>query len=378
MTLTRNLPLILIVFASLTASAQEWPGIKDSVYSNAIGEMRKIQVILPKDYKQGSGTTYEVLYMPDGEWYMEQVPFIYNFVVNSHYAPANIFVLIPNTYRNGRNIRDRDYSPVRIPEDSITGGADNYHKFLKDELIPYVEKKYPANGQRTLVGSSFSGLFAIYAYFKDPMLFNSYVASDPNLSFGDNYVPKLATEKLPGFDKVTSTLFFAGLKISSRGMGSYTLDSIMKRSAPAQLLWKYIEYADETHYSVQHKAFYDGLRYAHFGYAEQPATIHPMGGVLATGKAIQIAIMGNPVNVRYTTDGSKPTPESPLLEMGIQIPGPGMVKIQSFPNRLSDARSEELTFKAPSIALKKSAAKTASLTYELYDGSWSSFPDIKK
>src|SRR5689334_19596333 len=100
--------LLFFFISALRVSAQDWPGIKDSLYSNAIGETRKIQVILPKDYKQGSGKTYEVLYMPDGEWYMEQVPFIYNFVVNAHYAPANIFVLIPNTYVNGVNIRDRD------------------------------------------------------------------------------------------------------------------------------------------------------------------------------------------------------------------------------------------------------------------------------
>jgi predicted alpha/beta superfamily hydrolase len=370
--------LFFFTVVSFAASAQPWPGIKDSLYSKAIGETRKFQVVLPKDYVQGSATKYEVLYMPDGEWYMEQIPFIYNFVANAHYGPQNIFVLIPNTYVNGVNIRNRDYSPIHVPFDSISGGADNYHKFLKEELIPYVEQKYPANGQRTLVGSSFSGLFALYAFFKDPDLFNSFVASDPNASFGDMYVPHMAAEKLSSFDKVKSTLFFAGLQISSRGMGSFQLDSIMKAKAPKSLRWKYVEYADETHYSVQHKAFYDGMRFSHLGYTTEVPVIHPMAGVLVNGKPIQLFILNNPASFHYTTDNSTPSIDAETLKAQVTIPGPCHLKAQSFPNREMDMRTLDVNYQAGPITLTRAKAKTTSLSYALYEGTWTTLPDVRK
>src|SRR5258706_6943826 len=233
-----------ILFCAGHGRAQKLPGIRDSIYSNALKEIRSIQVVLPKGYQPEKNSKYEVLYVLDGEWYMEHIPFIYNFVVSAKFAPENIFVLIPNTYVNGINLRDRDFSPTKVADDSTSGGADNFHAFLKNELIPYVEKKYPTNGQRSLVGSSFSGLFSVYAFVKDPELFHSYIASDPNLNWDNNYVPKLAAKKLPSFEGVESTLFFAGLEKTSVGMGSKGMDSVLTAKAPRGLHWKFMEYAN--------------------------------------------------------------------------------------------------------------------------------------
>lgn len=371
--------VILILLLVGTLHAQEWPGVKDSLYSKAIGEMRRFQVVVPKDYVAGSSAKYEVLYMPDGEWYMEQIPFIYNFTVNAHFAPSNIFVLIPNTYVDGVNLRGRDYSPTRDQADSLSGGADNYHRFLKDELIPYIESKYPASKQeRTLVGSSFSGLFALYAFFKDPDLFISVVASDPNVHYGNFHVARMAAEKLPGFSKVKSTLFFAGLQVSSRGMGNFQLDSIMRAHAPKGLRWKYVEYEDETHYSVQHKAFYDGFRFSHLGYTNEAVGIHPMAGILNQGMPLRLLVVTNPQHLRYTTDGTEPTIDSPPLKENIEIHGPGIVNMRSFPHRDSDIKTHEVRYPAGPLKLERSAAKKAELKYAVYEGKWTSLPDTRK
>src|SRR5258708_9952316 len=212
-----------IVFCAGQGKAQKWPGIRDSIYSNVLKETRVIQVVLPKGYQPEKNSKYEVLYMLDGEWYMEQIPFIYNFVVSAKFAPENIFVLIPNTYVNGANLRDRDFSPTKIKDDSLSGGADTFHAFLKDELIPYVEKKYPTNGQRSLVGSSFSGLFSVYAFVKDPELFQSYIASDPNLNWDGNYVPKLAAKNCRPSSAWGGTFFFPASKNQARLMAATAL-----------------------------------------------------------------------------------------------------------------------------------------------------------
>jgi len=373
--------LILCMLATGYTHGQDWPGQRDSIYSNVLKEQRRIQVILPKEYSSNTENKFEVLYVLDGEWYMEQIPFIYRFAASSGYAPPNIFVLIPNTYEGKTNLRDRDFSPTSINNAPGLGGADNFHAFLKDELIPFVENKYRTNGKRSLVGSSFSGLFSVYAFVKDPKLFNSFVASDPNLNWDNNYVTKMAAEKLPGYTDVSSTLFIAGLTSSYAGMGIAAMDSALKSKAPTSLRWKFIPYEDETHYSVQHKAFYDGFRFSHFGYDTREAQYHPMKGILEAGKPLKLLLMNESPGLRFTTDGSEPTSSSPLFKRDqVILTGPGLLKIKSFPNRTEYVRAYESNFVAgaPLSPGKKSKSLKAGLSYSVYEGGWNTFPSINK
>jgi predicted alpha/beta superfamily hydrolase len=369
------------MFSTAQVKAQQWPGIRDSIYSNILKETRRLQVVLPKSYEQKKDSRYEVLYILDGEWYMEQIPFIYNFTVSAKFAPENIFVLIPNTYRDGANLRDRDFSPTKVDYDSISGGADNFHSFLKDELIPYIEKKYPTNGQRSLIGSSFSGLFSVYAFIKDPKVFQSYISSDPNMNWDNNYVPRLAAEKLPSFGDVESTLFFAGLVNTSKGMGSKAMDSVLSAKAPKGLHWKFIEYPNETHYSVQHKAFYDGMRFSHEGYSAMPVEFHPMNGVVKSGSPLKIFVQNENPYARFTTDGTEPTAESPVLKRGEStIERPGKLKIKTFPNRQAESKEASANYSADAAIPTpvKSKKKKAGLRYSFYEGGGNTVSDLIK
>jgi predicted alpha/beta superfamily hydrolase len=373
---------ILFQFSG-NAIAQDWPGIRDSLYSDVLKEQRVIQVVLPKDYTPDSNEKYEVLYILDGEWYMEQVPFIYNFAMNAGYVPPSIFVLIPNTYVDNVNLRDRDFSPSRINNAPNLGGADNFHSFLKNELIPHVEKKYPANGQKTLLGSSFSGLFAVYAFVKEPGLFQSYVASDPNLNWDNGYVSKLAYEKLPDFLGITSTLFIAGLEQSFGDMGIEAMDAALQAKAPESLHWKCIPYADETHYSVQHKAFYDGLRFSHFGYSTKPPEYHPMNGILEKDKPLKVYILNENPAVRYTIDGSEPTPASAMMKRGniLTLSEPTQLKIRSFTNRVQYEQTAQGSFITDALIptkINSKKAKSTQLNYAYFEGDWEKVPDFKK
>lgn len=364
------------------AQDQNWPGLRDSVYSEILKEKRIIQVIVPKNSTPESKEKYEVLYVLDGEWYMEQIPFIYNFAANSGYAPRNIFVLIPNTYVDKENLRDRDFSPTRINNMPKLGGADNFHGFLKNELIPFVEKKYPANGRRSLVGSSFSGLFAVYAFVKDPGLFQSYVASDPNLDWDNNYVSQLAAKKLPDFSRVNTTLYVAGLTSTFGNMGIASMDSVLKEKAPPSIHWKCVAYDNETHYSVQHKAFYDGFRFSHFGYSTVPPQYHPMNGILQEGKPLKLLMLRDDPALRYTTDGTEPTPNSPVMsrQENISISAPAKLKIKAFSNRPEYAYELDGNFElgSPLPAGKKVKSSKSRLKYYFYEGDWNKMPPLGK
>ena len=89
---------------------------------------------------------------------------------------------------NYRIKRRRDFIPPHIAN-SISiesnnpnyGHADELNRFIEKELIPYVNTNYPNNGEYSLIGHSFSGLFIYYAFFQDKALFKNYVSLSPSL-----------------------------------------------------------------------------------------------------------------------------------------------------------------------------------------------------
>ena len=64
------------------------------------------------------------------------------------------------------------------------GGAPQFLRCLTDEVIPFVEGQYPADPEgRTLLGSSASGHFAVYALLTCPTPFRRFVIGSPGRWF---------------------------------------------------------------------------------------------------------------------------------------------------------------------------------------------------
>lgn len=78
--------------------------------------------------------------------------------------------------------RPRDLIPSDITKNVETnfGKADKFYQFLKDELIPRVEKQLPNKRGRSFIGHSFGGLFCLYTLFKDDKLFDKHFAISPS------------------------------------------------------------------------------------------------------------------------------------------------------------------------------------------------------
>jgi hypothetical protein len=65
------------------------------------------------------------------------------------------------------------------------GGADRFLKFLAEEAVPGIEKRYRTLPERTLVGHSLSGMLTVYALLTRPDLFSGYIAISPSLWWND-------------------------------------------------------------------------------------------------------------------------------------------------------------------------------------------------
>ncbi len=81
-------------------------------------------------------------------------------------------------WRKG-NMRSRDYTLPAKDRDHY-GGAEKFHQFLQQELIPMIEKDYPADpNKRFLMGHSIGGQFVLYTAMYQPEGFAGLVASNP-------------------------------------------------------------------------------------------------------------------------------------------------------------------------------------------------------
>jgi len=363
------------------AIAQEPAIINDSIFSKALNEQRKIKIRLPVEYKPGSDATYDVVYMIDGEWNFDNFSFIYKFANDEKFIPPLILVALPNTYNSEGNMRDRDFLPEKMTDNKKAGGADNFLAFLKNEVIPYIDKKLPTSGENSLFGHSYGGVFTLYALLKEPGLFTNYYSSDPAFQWKNKRLIEIAAETFKNTPELNKTLWINGIEETYRYMGIDKMDSVLKAMAPRGLRWKISYYPDENHNSVRLKGIYDGLKYTYKGYTSTTLAFHPMNGSLLEGKPARIFLAGNYPDVHYTTDGSEPDTSSERVAQVFEITGPAKLTIKSFSDNKKYGTTAKGNFELskvwPAVPHVKNA-KTGGLRYSYYEGKWETLPDFTK
>jgi predicted alpha/beta superfamily hydrolase len=149
----------------------------------------QIDVALPSGYA-ASDKRYPVFYVLDGN--LSFAGFLDAFrqlrldggippiiVVGVGYKEDDPAVFTPAYAAN----RNRDYTPTSVDAAMAgSGRAPAFLNFLKDELIPLIDKRYRTNpADRGLGGHSLGGLFSTYALLTEPDLFQRYWLGSPSL-----------------------------------------------------------------------------------------------------------------------------------------------------------------------------------------------------
>lgn len=126
------------------------------------------------------------IWLPEGFSKTEKYPVIYEFVYDhSNFianTASNIYempkcIVVHTGIRTG----NEHYSSPNLSE---TG--QKYYSFLKDELIPLIEKEYSASSYRVAAGMSQGADYANYIFRNNPELFSGYLlfaTESPNYKF---------------------------------------------------------------------------------------------------------------------------------------------------------------------------------------------------
>jgi len=312
------IPLLLVLCGHVIAQ----PGIKDSIYSQTLKEERRLQIQLPKEYKPGSTEKYQVLYLLDGEWNAELFEQVQAWSRQWGFTPPIIMVGVVNVYPNNQNQRFRDLTPTSGGQNGA-GGGPKLLAFLKDELIPYINKTYPSNGSNILWGHSLGGLFVLYTLFAEPQLFDAYISADPSVWWDHGFVRNYAKGRMNTIKGVKSLFITGRTGNAYHDMGIDSMEMLLKQAAPPNLQWKAVAYPDETHISQQYKSAYDGLKYTLAPSIMDRIHIDPMGGIVMKGMPFTLSCYNVLAEkyMRYSTSGAPPTlASSPVQSENVITP----------------------------------------------------------
>ncbi|QTH73500.1 alpha/beta hydrolase [Pseudoalteromonas xiamenensis] len=192
---------VLFIFVSLLPISIYAKGIeigdKQVLESKILGEEREYFISLPTSYNQNNYSSYPVLYLLDGD--MNSFFQVFSGMVNqmsvdaSPTIPEMIVVGIVSQNR----VRDSSpthpliqYGGTKNEALHITGGADKFIQFIKEELIPKINQNYRTSAYKVLVGYSFAGLPVIQSLYTTPETFNAYLAIDPSMWWDDQHMLK--------------------------------------------------------------------------------------------------------------------------------------------------------------------------------------------
>lgn len=224
-----------------------------TINSEILNEERGIFVYLPVGYDE-SEEKYPVIYILDGRNNFAFSATTANFLSRSQRMPRSIVVGIPNTDRT------RDFTPVHIKGNKTSGGADNFLKFLDEELIPYIDNNYRTQPYKTLYGHSLCGMFAIYTLFEKPDMFDSFIAVSPYLMYADHYVVNKVESTLSNRSVFKKKLFITLGNEPEYNASLGRMEQILSEKTDL-LAWEISKRESEDHTSVPLKSLYDGLEF---------------------------------------------------------------------------------------------------------------------
>lgn len=159
--------------------------IEEAYYIDEFDTTRKISALLPYNY-YSSDRHYKVLYLQDGQnLFNPHAPF------GDWAIDKSLALLAEQGYDDviiiaidhGNEKRTKEYLPYRHSKYG-QGQGDAYIKFMREKMIPYVQKKYRIltdYADTGIGGSSMGALISLYGGLKYPEIFGKLMVFSPSL-----------------------------------------------------------------------------------------------------------------------------------------------------------------------------------------------------
>ncbi|MCE7735808.1 MAG: PKD domain-containing protein [Candidatus Heimdallarchaeota archaeon] len=191
--------LIIIVFLnSQTVKAEDYQSnqmktietnqaseVSEQLSSTFTGKNYIIEITLPYNYDSEKENGFPVLYFPNF-WDIGRGGNVFNFyhrfLSYDNFTEIFMDTLIPSMIMVGITITDDELSVANF-EDDVIDNPDQYHLFLQEELLPFINQQYNTDTSETiLLGWWEVGFFVVDTFFRYPNTpFTKFITYDGDL-----------------------------------------------------------------------------------------------------------------------------------------------------------------------------------------------------
>ncbi|MCM1517465.1 MAG: alpha/beta hydrolase-fold protein [Pseudoflavonifractor sp.] len=153
---------------------------------------RNILIYMPSDYDRNTGTEYDVVYVFDSQWRsrFDLVHSLLHYNVQSPTEDTMDFIVVGiqspiapideyQYFRNNDMLPVPEHQQMQSP---YYGSSDKFKRFIKDEVMAYIDSTYRTSGHTLAIGHSLGASFILDALATDD-LFDDYIALSPNFEW---------------------------------------------------------------------------------------------------------------------------------------------------------------------------------------------------
>jgi uncharacterized protein len=236
-------------------------------HSTRFDAERRYLVALPERY-HADRRAYPVLYVIDADFQFMHVSAAVSNLARMGKIPPMIVVGVAT-----QGQADYLYSTTWVSqtEGADFGGADRMQGYLKDELLPLINKQYRTSGRNALAGYSLGGLFTLYSMLSIDTPFDAFLAMSPSAWYDDASASSNIRQRFGdylqrlGKRNQTPPPLFLSLA-NEQGMGVSELYANLSQEGPKDWQLDFQHFPDETHYSTAMPSILAGLNFLAPGY----------------------------------------------------------------------------------------------------------------
>lgn len=168
-------PLLLLLLCCLSGFGQK--KITKKYESEELQDIRNIQIHLPKGYERDTVSNYPLTIVLDAEYLYDL--YVGNSKLFSHTdrAPKQIVVGIEMA-----ETRLKDASIDETRKGILTADSRSFIKFIKEELLPYIEGNYRTSPYISIVGNGISANLLTHFLRDETPIFNAFICLNPTFS----------------------------------------------------------------------------------------------------------------------------------------------------------------------------------------------------
>lgn len=238
-------------------------GTSYQLHSAVLDDDRELNVWLPTGYEK-SQDRYPVVYLLDGGLDQDFVHIAgLGNLASLSWTYGPMIVVGVQTKNRRAELTARPSDPRYLSAFPESGGADRFRRFLRQEVVPFVEARFRTGERRAVMGESLAGLFVVDTLLKDPTLFGDYVAISPSLWWDDRRPLADLARTARVKDMTKARLYLAvGDEGGTMQDGIDRLRTFLAAQPSERVTLRYDDFSKSaSHATVYHHAAEDALRW---------------------------------------------------------------------------------------------------------------------